>query len=248
MQQIYWIVAILGGILGMGVVGIPVLIKFNNSKKVGTSVKEVRTKISNGLVIFITGTNGVGKTTVASELSKLLYIANIIGTNDLRQALRSREDLFLKANKEKEFDLLGDSTYELDGHDDYQEQCEVLTKTIVSVADYNRKNPCTVIEGINISPNDIGITGGRSVFINLYIDSRQILLKRLEKKARTDEVKQKHKNRIDKIMQTQRTIAQQFLEDEPFGNRFRISNATSLDDTMIEIIKELQKYLQSNSL
>ena len=248
MEQIYWFIGILSGIFGMAIVGIPVVIKFYKSKKINTSVLEVKNKMSNGLVLFVTGTNGVGKTTITAELAKALNIKNIVGTNDVRQALRSRDDLFLSAGKKDEYDLLGDSTYELDGHDDYQAQCELLTKTIVSIANYNRKNPCTVIEGINISPNDIGITEGRSVFINLYIDSKPKLFERLGNKARTDKTKEKLRKKIDNIMNTQKIIAQQFLEVEPFGNRFRISNEGNIQNTVLKIIEELKKYLQNNPL
>ena len=54
----------------------------------------LRGGIPKGFIIFITGTNGVGKSTISQKVARKLGIKSIVETNDLREVLRSNEDIY----------------------------------------------------------------------------------------------------------------------------------------------------------
>ena len=72
---------------------------------------KLRGGVPEGFIIFITGTNGVGKSTIAEKLAKKLGITSVVEVDDVREALRSREDLFFEAKKHDEYKQLSVSSY-----------------------------------------------------------------------------------------------------------------------------------------
>jgi len=154
-------------------------------------------RIPNGFLIFITGTNRVGKTTTALKIQKKIGM-RYIHVNVLREALRSQEELFRKAGDEALYNIIKEPSYLLDNPDnsqriadsDFQKQCEILGPVITKVANYYYdENLSTVFEGINISPNILlekGLPSLFVLFINLYVTDKDVLENRLDKKTGVD--------------------------------------------------------------
>ncbi|MDR3022110.1 MAG: DUF4062 domain-containing protein [Clostridiales bacterium] len=194
-------------------------------------------EIPKGIVVFITGTNGVGKTTISNCLANRGSVAE---TNVMRHTLRTWENLFKEANKNDDFDLLADSTIDLDGHDDYVAQCMLLSKTIEGIADYyvrNSQENGAIIEGINILPEHIQSIKGKALFINLVTKDKNVLLARLSSKAQNDQIRTKYTSNIDKILKTQEIINNQFINNQ-YGNRFVIDNS-SIDKSIDNVVEEI---------
>jgi len=213
-------------------------------------------RIPEGFLIFITGTNGVGKTTTANKVYKKLGM-RYINVNSLREALRSQKELYKKAGDEALYNILKESTYLLDNPDisqeivesDFQKQCEILGTAIAGVATYNiGQNLSTVFEGINISPktlmeNDIPLR--YVLFVNLRVTDKNVLKRRLDKKARNNAEKGNlYRLHIDKIIQTATTIDNDFAsinDNDPAINKLIIDNtALSVRKVTNKIIKEVR--------
>jgi 2-phosphoglycerate kinase len=213
-------------------------------------------KIPTGFLVFITGTNGVGKTTTALMLAKKLGI-RYIEVNTLREALRSQKELYEKAKQKKDYDILSLPTYMLDNIEytyneeddtDYEKQCSLMNSVIHWVASYcTRKNMSTVFEGINISPQKVlsdGTIAARYIlFVELSVSDKNVLLKRLDKKAKGRAYDGGiYHEKIDKIMNTAKTIAEDFNSLENNIHKLSIDN-TDLSPSKVtnKIVREIKE-------
>jgi len=213
--------------------------------------------IPKGFLIFITGTNGVGKTTTALKIQEKLGM-RYIHVNALREALRSQEELFMKAGDEALYNTLKTPPYLLDNPDssqniadsDFQKQCEILGPVITKVAKYYYdENLSTIFEGINISPKILiekGLSSLFVLFVNLNVTDRSVLENRLDKKAGYNASKKAvFRKYIDKIIEIGKTINKDFesIDDKvPEINKLYIDNTTlPVKKVTRKIIKEVKK-------
>ena len=112
------------------------------------------------IIILLSGVPGIGKSSIAAELSKRLDITNIIGTDMIREILRQTISSRLipelhtssynayKSLKPKLNPILRQSIV------GYEEQCRhivVGVETAIQTALYSREN--TIIEGVHLLPN-----------------------------------------------------------------------------------------------
>lgn len=104
-------------------------------------------------IIFISGSNGVGKTTIARKILEKHKEYIIIQNVDLlREIVRSMEEKCHNLTPKEQY-ILNSSAYELD-FDNQMKQCKLLLRPIVSVCKrlHAKKIPA-IIEGINICYN-----------------------------------------------------------------------------------------------
>jgi len=215
-----------------------------------------KAKIPKGFLIFITGTNGVGKTTTALKVQKKLGL-RYIHVNVLREALCSQEELYKKAGDEALYKILREPTYLLDNpvssqgmiDSDFQKQCEILGPVITKVAKYYYdENLSTVLEGINISPQILkknSIPSSFALFINLCVTDKSVLENRLDKKAGDNANKKAvFRENIDKIIETGKKIYNDFAsidDKDPIIKKLTIDNTTmSVKEVTNKIIKEVR--------
>ena len=178
-----------------------------------------------GFLIFITGTNGVGKTTIASRLARKLGITSVVEVTELRSALRSRLDLFEEAGKMEEYEQLISSSFMLDefsedynNKENYDYQCEIMTKTIVYEAKRKQKqkhihNIGTIFEGINIIPSKLireGIPAQYVLFVNLKVEPSTLLKERLFNKTSDVEQQDRYAKYLKEILATSTYIDNDF--------------------------------------
>lgn len=202
-------------------------------------------------LIFISGTNGAGKTAIASKLAASLDIKVVVPTNVLRQAFRSREDLFRAANEMDEYELLNESTMDLDPHERHNDQCKLLAQTIAHAAQYSLKEYGAIFEGINISPKYIRrhTIGGNIIYIMLEINKKEILLERLQYKAFNDEYREKIHSNIDNIFESQNDIKEHFEENpQSFENRFIVDNSGTQKETIDKILRIIKEYCDKRNI
>lgn len=218
--------------------------------------------IPRGFIIFITGTNGVGKTTIANRLAKKIGIESVIEINDLREALRSREDIFINANKTDEYELLKASSYLSDGIevDDnghlligYEGQCEIMTRTILSLVKRKQKNNHSAIfEGINIMPSHLvkaDIQSRYILFVYLNVTPEKLLQKRLDMKT-TDILKRgEYESKLKEIIKISNIIEADFKQVIEMPHRTKIhtislNNSCSRSKTTRQIVRKVRSILK----
>jgi len=210
------ILATFFSILG-GVAALFSIITFMEDK-IYTFLIYLHGKIPKGFLIFVTGTNGVGKTSVSKKLAKTLRL-EYINVNYLREALRSEPCHY----SDEEYKILKLSTYLLDDSNysngneitDFQRQCEMLSPAIKGNAAYLQKTGAsTVFDGINISPKRLlalGMPSQYVLFVNLRVTKNEVLLKRLDKKAKNlVEHRNKYRDNFVKILETGKNIDADF--------------------------------------
>lgn len=152
--------------------------------------------VPKGFLIFITGTNGAGKTTIANKVAKKLGISSVVEVDDLRESLRSSEEIYRKAGEDDQYELLSISSYLSDRienneknnkQENYIEQCKLLTKAIKNVALRKQHHGLSsIFEGINILPTDLiehGISAEYVLFVELKVEPPELLKRRLVNKT-----------------------------------------------------------------
>ena len=142
--------------------------------------------ISNGLVVFISGVPGVGKTTVSYELLKRYEQFRIIEETDLiREILRGYND-YLKTSLGDEINPMI-NTIEISDHnkllslEDAKVQCKIMKKSFEEIVKrQQRKGINTIINGVHIIPELLFNISKYIVFINLYVTDERIIKERIK--------------------------------------------------------------------
>jgi len=225
----------------------------------------MRQKVPKGFVIFINGSTGVGKTTIAWALAKKYNISSIIGTDIIREILRYDVDHHqIDANR-----ILMESSYLAHTKLNHSEgdvvieaftrQCLYLLGAIISIMGRVRiKRDPVIIEGVNICakqlfdevPND---PYSRIFFINLYMSATEEHEKRINfRGSEVGELPEKTERylknfdsiqKIDKYLKNDTLEAKRYYRYVP-ENIMSIDNSKSIRRTVKSISKALNEKIQ----
>lgn len=143
--------------------------------------------IPDGLIVFISGVPGVGKTTISYELLKKIEKFRIIEETDLiREVLRGYND-YLKIEFGNQVDFIFEKIHITDHNklltfDEAKVQCKIMIKSFEQiVARQKRKGIASIINGVHIIPEILnGISENNNIiYINLYITNEQEIYNRI---------------------------------------------------------------------
>lgn len=143
--------------------------------------------IPEGLIVFISGVPGVGKTTISYELLKNNDEFRIIEETDIiREVLRGYNN-YLKNEFGHQIDFVFEKI-EITDHtklltfDEAKIQCQNMKSSFEQiVARQHRKGIATIINGVHVIPEVLnGIADNRNIiYINLYVTNEQTIAKRI---------------------------------------------------------------------
>lgn len=145
--------------------------------------------IPRGLIVFISGVPGVGKTTISYELLKRYNEFRIIQETDLIREIRRGYNEYLE-------DTIGDATVidklhkkvcipdhmKIFNYEELKIQCSIMKRPIEKIImRQQRKGIPSIINGVHIIPEILnGIAQNENVvYINLYISTKEALQARL---------------------------------------------------------------------
>jgi len=222
----------------------------------------LRGGIPKGFIIFITGTNGVGKSTIAELLGKKLGIISVIEVDDLREVLRSRKDLFDNAKMGEEYKQLEVPSFLADsiqlsensgGTGSYRRQCEIMTPSILDVACRKQKRQAsTIIEGINIMPTELtkhDLNADYVLFVNLKVEPNDRLTKRLKMRPVDLQTSARYNRFFHKILETAKIIDDDFQAMDSHSSSQKIFTLTLFNNeskrkTIKRIVSEVRMIAQ----
>ncbi|MCG3224028.1 MAG: AAA family ATPase [Candidatus Heimdallarchaeota archaeon] len=145
------------------------------------------------IIILLAGVPGIGKSTIASQLSQRLEISYIIGTDMIRQVLRQTISSKLipelhsssyeayKKLKPKLNPILRQSIV------GYEEQCRhviVGVESAIQTALYSREN--SIIEGVHLAPNILNpsvLDETHVILILLYLEEKEEHKRRIQERG-----------------------------------------------------------------
>lgn len=143
--------------------------------------------IPNGLIVFISGVPGVGKTTISYELLKKVEKFRIIEETDLiREVLRGYND-YLKIEFGNQINFIFEKINITDhtkllSFNEAKMQCKTMKRSLEHiVARQKRKGIDTIINGVHIIPEILnGISDNNNIiYINLYVTNEQEIYERI---------------------------------------------------------------------
>jgi len=173
------------------------------------------------IIVLLAGVPGIGKSTLAANLSERLEITNIIGTDMIREILRQTISSklipelhtssynaykFLKQNLNP---ILRKSIV------GYEEQCRhviVGVEAAIQSALYSREN--TIIEGVHLAPNILNpdmLNEAHVIMILLYLENEEEHSRRI--KSRGSKVEQRGFDRYIKAFPEIRDIQTYLVEE-----------------------------------
>lgn len=144
------------------------------------------TPMPGGMVVFVSGVPGSGKTTISYELLKRYDTFRIIQETDLiREILRGYNSYtgisqMAYGTLQQKF-AIPDHT-KIFNYEELKEQCSIMQKSIEQIVmRQKRKGIATIINGVHLVPEILnGIADNSEVkFINLYISTIDVLRHRL---------------------------------------------------------------------
>ena len=173
------------------------------------------------IIILLAGVPGIGKSTIASQLSQRLEISHIIGTDMIRQVLRQTISAKLipelhsssyeayKMLKPKINPILRQSIV------GYEEQCRhviVGVESAIQTALYSREN--SIIEGVHLAPNILDpsvLAETHVIMILLYLEEKEEHKRRIQ--ARGTEVEFRKSDRYIDALSEIRNIQTYLVEE-----------------------------------
>lgn len=145
--------------------------------------------IPDGLIVFISGVPGVGKTTISYELLKNYNKFRVIQETDLiREILRGFNEYIEKSiNNPDVYNMIREKLYIPDhmkifNYDELKKVCLIMKKPIdLIVSRQQRKGISSIINGVHIVPEILnGIARNNNIiYVNLYINNKSSLRSRL---------------------------------------------------------------------
>lgn len=178
------------------------------------------------IIILLAGVPGIGKSTIASQLSQRLEITNIIGTDMIREVLRQTISSKLipelhsssyeayKMLKPKLNPILRQSIV------GYEEQCRhiiVGVESAIQTALYSREN--SIIEGVHLAPNILNpsvLTENHVILILFYLEDKEEHKRRIQ--ARGTEVEFRKPDKYISAFSEIRNIQTYLVEEATKAN------------------------------
>lgn len=210
--------------------------------------------IPKGFILFISGVPGVGKTTISYELLKQFQDFRIIEETDiLRDALRGYNDMLVeKFGQAYKYSLSEVEIFDnkkLLSLNEAKQQCTIMKKSIENIiARQQRKGISSIINGVHIVPEvlmDLS-TNSRILFVNLYINNKEVLCDRLTKRDPESYMLQHipfiFQSNNDLFLSTQKMSQ---LSNNSFYNLDVTSS--SINETISQIINCINTKIQNNS-
>ena len=131
--------------------------------------------IPDGLIVFISGVPGIGKTTISYRLLKKYNSFRIIEETDLiREVLRGYNE-FLKKNFGKAISFVFDNIIITDHNkllslNEAKTQCNIMRNSFEYIIKrQQRKGISSIINGVHIIPEVLINISENIIFINLYL-------------------------------------------------------------------------------
>ncbi|MHA1347006.1 MAG: hypothetical protein ACTSVO_03020 [Candidatus Heimdallarchaeaceae archaeon] len=198
------------------------------------------------IIILLAGVPGIGKSTIASQLSQRLEISHIIGTDMIRQILR-------QTISSKLIPELHSSSYEAykmmkprlnpilrQSIVGYEEQCRhiiVGVESAIQTALYSREN--SIIEGVHLAPNILNpsvLAEAHVIMILLYLESEEEHRRRIQ--ARGTEVEFRKPDRYLDALSEIRNI-QTYLVEEATKAKIPIIETSDSGAAMKKIMDKI---------
>lgn len=217
------------------------------TKQISTNLDNL---ISDGLIVFISGVPGMGKTTVSYELLKNFSEFRIVEETDIAREILRGYNNYLKTEFGNKIDFVFDKICITDHtklltFEEAKSQCEIMLPSFEQiVARQQRKGIATIINGVHIIPEvmDNLVNTNSTIFINLYITDEHEIYKRIYNRDSTSYML----NYIPFIFQTNNAL---YSSTEriaaKYSNVFNINvTGMNVDDTIqkiLDCIKETMK-------
>ena len=217
------------------------------TKQISTNLDNL---ISDGLIVFISGVQGMGKTTVSYELLKNFSEFRIVEETDIAREILRGYNNYLKTEFGNKIDFVFDKICITDHtklltFEEAKSQCEIMLPSFEQiVARQQRKGIATIINGVHIIPEvmDNLVNTNSTIFINLYITDEHEIYKRIYNRDSTSYML----NYIPFIFQTNNAL---YSSTEriaaKYSNVFNINvTGMNVDDTIqkiLDCIKETMK-------
>ncbi|MHA1202152.1 MAG: AAA family ATPase [Candidatus Heimdallarchaeaceae archaeon] len=198
------------------------------------------------IIILLAGVPGIGKSTIASQLSQRLEISHIIGTDMIRQVLRQTISSKLipelhsssyeayKMLKPKLNPILRQSIV------GYEEQCRhiiVGIESAIQTALYSREN--SIIEGVHLAPNMLNpsvLVEAHVILILLYLEDKEEHKRRIQ--ARGTEVELRKPDRYIDAFSEIRNI-QTYLVEEATKAKIPIIETSESSEALKKIMDKV---------
>jgi 2-phosphoglycerate kinase len=228
-------------------------------------IHNLKIKLPLNFQIFIMGTWGVGKSTVTKEILKKTNIQTVQKIDALKSALRA----FIETRNEKLKNTMSGETIEditkFLGDDimlkwtkectskEFKKQCSLMLEPIVRICNdlADRKTPA-VIEGINLPiellEHDFNGRTHDKIFINLYMDVKENLKKRLA--GRCVEREMSHDEVIKYVKEHQRSMIgiNKYLKESYDVKKNELNNVFNInadDKTKEAVVSEIMAILRN---
>lgn len=145
----------------------------------------MRYKLPNDLIVFISGVPGVGKTTISYELLKAYKEFRLVEETDIiREILRGYTNQL-----QESYPFISNNIYSHNVFLSYEmarEQCRIMKESIMNIVKrQQRKKIPSIINGVHIIPEELYLyvpDSSNIIYLNLYIDSEEALWNRLKKR------------------------------------------------------------------
>lgn len=210
--------------------------------------------IPSGLIVFISGVPGVGKTTISYELLKKFNEFRIIEETDLiREVLRGYND-YLKIEFGSQVDFVFEKIKITDHkklltYNEAKIQCETMKKSFEQIISrQQRKGIASIINGVHIIPEVLAENTGNDniIYINLYVTNKHEIYQRIS-------VRDSSSYMLDYIPFIFQTNQDLYLSTKKislkYSNVFNIDVTNlNVNSTINKIIICINKYLNRNSL
>ena len=147
--------------------------------------------IPDGLIVFISGVPGMGKTTISYELLNGFNKFRIIEETDIiREVLRGYNE-YLKLEFGSQVDFVFEKIHITDHNklltfEEAKFQCKVMRQSFEEiVARQQRKGIATIINGVHIIPEVLSDFAEKDniLFVNLYVTDECEIYKRISQRA-----------------------------------------------------------------
>ena len=173
------------------------------------------------IIILLAGVPGIGKSTLAANLSDRLEITNIIGTDMIREILRQTISSKLipeihsssyEAYKYLKPNLNPILRQSIVGYEEQTRHIIVGVEAAIQSALYSRQN--TIIEGVHLAPNIFKpeiLNEPHVIMILLYLEAEEEHLRRI--KSRGSKVSQRGSNRYLEAFKEIRDIQTYLVEE-----------------------------------